>query len=174
MSARKSSRSRFTVPQLLHWTRRTSNSRYTRRSPQDRSRTRRVRRSYQPLCTRPQQPHAVFLSAAQDRQRKPSGHRRSPGLWELAESRESGRCPTGVGVCASGHHARFPDPVECGIHAPIPPKMSFHALRLPTHQGEEPTKEKGNGGFRLGQLDYHFTMATTDRTSPYRQPLPCT
>ena len=33
-------------------------------SPHDRSRTRRTLRSYQPICTRPQQPQAVFLNAA--------------------------------------------------------------------------------------------------------------
>lgn len=59
----KSSRSRFTCPQLLHSTRRTSISRKMRASPHDRSRTRRVRRSYQPECTRPQQLQIVFLSA---------------------------------------------------------------------------------------------------------------
>jgi hypothetical protein len=58
----ESSRPRFTLPQLPQCTRRTSNSKYTRVSPQDRSRTRRVLRSYQPACPRPQRPHRVFLS----------------------------------------------------------------------------------------------------------------
>ena len=39
---------------------------------------------------------------------------------------------------ASGNHARFPDPGTHRIHAPIPTKMPFLALRVPTHQGEEP------------------------------------
>ena len=58
----KSSRSRFTLPQRRYSTRRTSNSRNIRVSPQDRSRIRRTLRSYQPICTRPQHPQAVFLS----------------------------------------------------------------------------------------------------------------
>ena len=60
LSARNSSRSRFTLPQRRHATRRTSNSRNIRVSPHDRSRTRRTVRSYQPIWMRPQQPQAVF------------------------------------------------------------------------------------------------------------------
>ena len=52
-------RSRFTLPQLRQSSRRTSNSRKIRVSPHDRSRTRQTLRSYQPICMRPQQPHAV-------------------------------------------------------------------------------------------------------------------
>ena len=57
----KPSFSCFTLPQLRHRTRRTSSSRKMRRSPHARSRTRRVRRSYQVRCTRPQAPQAVFF-----------------------------------------------------------------------------------------------------------------
>ena len=63
MSARKSSRSLFTLPQLRQSRRRTSSSSRIRQPPLDRSRTWRTRRSYQPFCTRPQQPQTVFLSA---------------------------------------------------------------------------------------------------------------
>ena len=58
------SKAAFTLPQPAQSTRRTSNSRYIRVSPQERSRTRRTFRSYQPICMRPQKPQAVFLSAA--------------------------------------------------------------------------------------------------------------
>jgi hypothetical protein len=40
------------------------NSRNIRVSPHERSRSRRTFRSYHPFWIRPQQPHAVFLSAA--------------------------------------------------------------------------------------------------------------
>ena len=86
----------------------------------------------------PQAPQAVFFPAAGGERCGPSGHRRGPVPLEWAGSRESGRCPKGVGVCASGHHARFPDPVKCRIHASIPPRMLFLTLHVPTHQGEEP------------------------------------
>ena len=54
---------KFALPQLRQSSRRTSNSRKIRVSPHDRPRTRQILRSYQPTCMRPQQPHAVFLTA---------------------------------------------------------------------------------------------------------------
>src|SRR5271154_3859132 len=63
LSARNSSRSRFTEAQAPHSMRRTSNSRTIRNPALDRSRTRRSRQSYQPIWTRPQQLQIVFLSA---------------------------------------------------------------------------------------------------------------
>jgi hypothetical protein len=61
-----------------------------------------------------------FFPAAGGERRGPSGHRRCPVPLEWAGNQESGRCPRVVGVFASGHHARFPDPVTRGIHIPIP------------------------------------------------------
>src|SRR6266849_6924580 len=75
LSARKSSCSRFTVPQWRHTTRRTSSSRTIRNPALDRSRTCRTRRSYQPSRTRAQQPQTVFLSADQAARSAHSDHR---------------------------------------------------------------------------------------------------
>ena len=72
--------------------------------------------------------------------RGPSGHRRCPVSWDLAGNRESGRYPRGVGMFASGNHARCLVPVTHRIHAPLPTKMPFLEPGLPTHRGEEPKK----------------------------------
>src|SRR5712671_2859011 len=62
ITARKSSCSRFTLPQRRQSMRRTSSSSNIRLSPHDRSRTCRILPSYQPIWTWPQHPQAVFLS----------------------------------------------------------------------------------------------------------------
>ena len=75
LSARKSSRSRFTAPQRRHSTRRTSSSRTIRNPALGRSRTCRTRRSYHPVWARPQQSQIVFLSAGRGARSAHSDHR---------------------------------------------------------------------------------------------------
>jgi hypothetical protein len=75
-SDRKSNRSPFTAwQQLRHSTRRTSVSRYTRISPLGRSRTRRVRRSYQPKCLAPRRYRRQFFPPPRVVRAMPGGPR---------------------------------------------------------------------------------------------------
>jgi hypothetical protein len=100
LSARKSSRSRFTVPQRRHATRRTSSSRTIRNPALDRSRTCRTRRSYQPFRTRPQQPQTVFLSAGRGARSAHPDHRTRRARSLSLESLRTNTHPTDAAVAS--------------------------------------------------------------------------
>ena len=104
-------------------------------SPQGRSRTRRIFRSYQARWRRPQAPHAVFPPAAGAGSRGRSGRRRCPPRSERDGTQENDRHLAGIGVVASCHHAR------CLDHQNSPVSVERTTLRMlfsPTRQDEEP------------------------------------
>ncbi len=106
-------------------------------SPQERSRTRRTRRSYQPEHTRPQPPQIVFLSAVQGRSRVPSDHRTHRTPWCADENRGRRTRPTAAAVASmnspSTPDAKLQHPAKC-------PKANIHRAFCHVHPIKSPTR----------------------------------
>src|SRR5271163_4374498 len=119
--------------------RRTSNSRTIRNPALDRSRTRRSRRSYQPIWTRPQQLQIVFLSADRARRSAHLDHR-------IRHERLANEYPSDRRRCLLpdsdiAHDAEFQrrsKHAKAHVHRPF---HRFDPPKSPTRFPEDPQKE---------------------------------
>jgi hypothetical protein len=79
----------------------------------------------------------------------------------LAGNQESGRCPRGVGMFASGDHARFSDHLTRRIYAPILKKCRFARFMDPLTR-EKSLFSKRHIGFETTGLDSPIHDAVQD------------